>query len=502
MVGTTAIPYDQLWALAPVCTAFAVGLVVLLLDLVLKGEKRDMLLPVAGHGLLLTAAVSWFAKGHVVRNALAGAPGTLGGMDLDRFSLGLTMIACFTGILNLWIAPQYMRRRHIQDGPFAALWVLAVAGMIVMAQAVDLLVLLIGLEIMSMSFYIIAGLDAGDARSPESALKYYLNGAFASGVMIYGIVMLWGATGTVAYRGIAAQITELGNASGSLPLLARAGLALILGGFFFKVGAVPFHMWAPDVYEGAPTPVTGFLATGVKIAAFAGLSRMLYIGFPGYYEIWAPVIAAVALITMVVGNMAALVQESLKRLLAFSSIAHAGYLLVAVISVSPKALDWRGAEALVFYLVAYTLSTVGAFAVLASTGKEQESLEQLVDYKGIGRTQPFLAGMLTLFMLALAGMPPTAGFAGKYFIFASAVKSGYAELAVIGVLSSVMSVYYYLKLIVFMYFHDPDPEAPFVFTDDGMVRKTIWVCALGVLYFGLCPTWLLHKCAVAVGSLF
>ena len=503
MAGPTSIPWPEICALAPVCTVVLVGLVVLLLDLVLKGDQRDMILPAAGHGLLLTALVSYLVRNQeAVRHALAGAPGTAGGMDLDRFSLGLTMIACFASLLSLYLAPQYLRRRHIHEGPFAALWVLAVAGMIVMTQAADLLILLVGLEIMSMAFYILAGLDHGDARSPEAALKYFLNGAFASGVMIYGIVLVYGATGTIAFRPLASQILELGTASGALPLLARAGLALILGGFFFKVAAVPFHMWAPDVYEGAPTPVTAFLATGVKVAAFAGLARMLYIGFPGYYEVWAPVLAGVAVITMIVGNLAAMVQESLKRLLAFSSIAHAGYILVAVVSVDPRQLQWEGAEALVFYLVTYTVATIGAFAMLAWTGREQESLEQIVDYKGLARTHPWMALMMSVFLLALAGLPPTAGFTGKYVVFAAAVKHGYWQLAVIGVLTSVLSAYYYLKVIVNMYFHEPDPEAPFVYTASPTVSATIWVCAIGVVYFGLCPTQLLRLAHVAVSSLF
>lgn len=504
MAGLNGIPYEQIWALAPVVTALIVGLVVLLLDLVLKDDQRDTILPVAGHGLVLTAFVAWFARTHpAVRHALGGAPGTAGGIDLDRYALGMTILACVAGLMCLWMAPQYLKRRHIQEGPFAALWVLAVSGMIVMVQAADLLVLLVGLEIMSISFYILAGLDAHDARSPESALKYFLNGTFASGVMIYGIVLVYGATGTIAFRSLASALMDLGGSgTGSFALLARVGLGLILGGFFFKVGAVPFHMWAPDVYEGAPTPVTAFLATGVKVAAFGGLTRLLYLGFPGFYEVWAPLIWGVAALTMVVGNMAAMVQESLKRLLAFSSVAHAGYLLVALISVDPKHASWSGGEALVFYLVAYTFSTVGAFAVLSWTGREQESLEQLVDYKGLSRTHPWMAFMLTFFMLALAGMPPTAGFTGKYFIFTAAVKAGYADLAVIGVLSSVMSVYYYLKVIVFMYFHEPDPEAPFVYTGSPTTTATIWVAAIGVLYLGLCPTRFLHYASVAMSALF
>ncbi|MBI4860573.1 MAG: NADH-quinone oxidoreductase subunit N [Candidatus Riflebacteria bacterium] len=477
-------------ALLPVTMLGLVGLVALLMDLFVSGKRRELIAPMAGNGLLLTGLATFLCRGTQMKGAMMGA------IDLDRFGTAFTLIFVVVAYLVLLLSHRFFPRYGLSEGSCCALVVFAVLGMVMMVQAADLLVLFIGLETMSIALYVLVGSQRQEPRSPEAALKYFLLGAFASGVFLYGMALLYGAGGSVAFRQLA-LVT-----AGAHGTLAKIGVGFLLVGFLFKVGSVPFHMWVPDAYEGAPTPITAFLSTASKAAAFAGLMRVLYLGFPTVFHSFAGVLWGVAIATMIVGNLGALNQTSFKRLLAYSSISHAGYLLVAVVSVDPACSDLTGAQAAVFYLVAYSTITMGAFAVLSWSGTGAEGLEQLDDYRGLARTRPSMALLLTLFMVALAGIPPTAGFTAKYFAFIAAVKHGYVDLAVIGVLTSLLSVYYYLKVVVNMYMHEPDPERPFSFTYDLPTSVVVCVAAVGTLVFGFVPAGLWHLSGAAIRALY
>ncbi|MEP6687645.1 MAG: NADH-quinone oxidoreductase subunit N [Gemmatimonadales bacterium] len=367
---------------------------------------------------------------------------------LDSFRYAAAAISLLAAGATILLSLGYLEREQLLAPEYYPLILLATAGMMFLGGAEDLIVLFLGLELMSVAVYVLAGYNRGNAFSSEAALKYFLIGAFASGFLLYGIALVYGATGTTNLSLAGAQL-----AGKSLPLMAALGLGLLLIGFGFKVAAVPFHMWAPDVYDGSPTPVTGFMATGVKAAAFASLVRVLMEAFPSAVSLWQPIIAALAIASMVLGNFVALTQRSLKRLLAYSSIAHAGYLLVAVWPGSPA-----GAGAVVLYLFAYSLTTLAAFGLLAALGRGGERDVTLDDIAGLAATRPAMALGLTVCMLSLLGFPGTFGFIGKWYILTAVVAQGHYILPVILVLTSVVSAGYYLPVVMAMYMK-PAPTA-------------------------------------------
>ena len=360
---------------------------------------------------------------------------------LDPFRYGAEAIALVAAAATILISIAYLERERLLAPEYYPLVLLATAGMMFLAGAEDLIVLFLGLEVMSVSVYVLAGYDRSNAFSAEAALKYFLIGAFASGFLLYGIALVYGATGTTNLSLIGAQL------AGKLPpLMASIGLGLLLIGLGFKVAAVPFHMWAPDVYDGSPTPVTGFMATGVKAAAFAALVRVLLEAFPSASPVWQPVVAALAIASMVVGNLVALAQRPLKRMLAYSSIGHAGYLLVAVWPGTQA-----GAGAVLLYLFAYGLTTLASFGYLAVLGRDGERDLSLDDLAGLSTTRPFVALGLSICMLSLLGFPGTFGFIGKWYIISATVAEGQFILPVLLVITSVISAGYYLPVIMSMY---------------------------------------------------
>ena len=385
--------------------------------------------------------------------------------------------------LTVLVSFDYLEREQLLAPEYYLLIVFATLGMMLMAGGGDLIVIFLGLELMSVAVYVLAGIDRKRAKAAEAALKYFLLGAFASAFLLYGIALIYGATGTTNLALIGVQVSSLRLQSNVLLLL---GLGLLLVGFAFKVAAVPFHMWAPDVYDGAPTPVTGYMATAVKAAAFAALARVLVVAFSGTAA-WHGIVVALSVVTMIAGNLVALAQRSLKRMLAYSSVAHAGYLLVAV-SVG----NAQGTAAVLFYLVAYGLTSVAAFALLAAKGKGGESDVQIDDLAGLATTRPWLAFALAVCMLSLLGFPGTAGFIGKWYILGAAVAGGKGWLAALLVLTSVISAGYYLPVIMAMYMR----SAPFAEAHTGMRvgrlgRLALAVCIAAVLYFGVRPNRLL-----------
>jgi NADH-quinone oxidoreductase subunit N len=360
---------------------------------------------------------------------------------LDPFRYAASALALLSAAGTILISLAYLERERLLAPEYYPLVLLATAGMMFLAGAEDLIVLFLGLEVMSVAVYVLAGYNRANPFSAEAALKYFLIGAFASGFLLYGIALVYGATGTTNLSLAGAQL------AGKLPpLMASLGLGLLMIGFGFKVAAVPFHMWAPDVYDGSPTPVTGFMATGVKAAAFAALVRVLLETFPSATAVWQPIVAAMAIASMVVGNLVALTQRSIKRMLAYSSIAHAGYLLVAA---WPGSL--MGAGSVLLYLLAYALTTLASFGFVAVLGRGGERDLTNDDIAGLGATRPLVALGFSICMLSLLGFPGTFGFIGKWYIITATVAEGQYILPVLLVLTSVVSAGYYLPVIMAMY---------------------------------------------------
>jgi len=425
---------------------------------------------------------------------------------LDPFSIFFHMLFVATGAAIVLSSASYLRRERLPAGEFYALLLFATAGMGLMASSNDLVLGFIGLEISSLSSYVLAGFRRNAATSSESALKYFLLGSFATAFLLYGIALMYGAVGTTrltaiqaALGGGASRVTA-GNLAGealsgsaviapaaaqlsrSLPpgLLALA-IGLIFVGLAFKISAAPFQVWTPDVYQGAPTPVTAFLSTGSKAAAFALFLRIFYVALDGGLYPWPALLWVSAALSMFVGNLAALRQSNLKRLLAYSSIAHAGYMLVAFTANSAD-----GVAAVMFYLVAYTLMNLGAFAVIAHLGNAGERNVEISDYAGLGYRSPLLAGCLSIFLLSLIGIPLTAGFLGKFYAFRAAVQTDMIGLTVLAVINSAIAAYYYLRILVAMYMSAPVREVP-VEPVPRAVRWVLGVCAAGTLLLGVVP---------------
>jgi len=478
---------DLLLALLPELVLTAWALVLLLFVAWRHQTVRD--LRIAGW-LTLAALVSSGVAAWWLWWNLAGPAGLAGMIAVDDFRWVTTWLFLGAAALTVLISFGYLEREQLVAPEYYVLLIFATLGMMLMAAGEDLMVIFLGLELMSIAVYVLAGFDRKSPRSAEAALKYFLLGAFASGFLLYGIALIYGATGTTNLTLIGVQV-GLGGTGVMLPV----GLALLLVGFAFKVAAVPFHAWAPDVYDGAPTPVTAFMATGVKAAAFAALFRVLTEAF-GQAGAWREIVWWLAAITMVGGNFLALAQRSLKRMLAYSSVAHAGYLLVAV--ASGKA---AGTAAFIVYLVAYTLMSVGAFAVLAAKGRGGESDVLIDDLAGLATRRPWLAFALAVCMLSLLGFPGTAGFIGKWYILIAATSAGQNVLAAILVLASVVSAGYYLPVIMAMYMKAESSDTAHADVClDRFGRVAVAAVVAGLLLFGVWPNRLLEVAKTAADS--
>jgi NADH-quinone oxidoreductase subunit N len=449
----------------------AAGLLVLAVDSVLRTPDREGLAAFGVAGLIGAAAAAiglWLAG-----DPVAGFQNTL---RADRFALFFTVVICGGAVVSVLMSVDFLRQHALPAGEYHALLLLSTAGMIFLAGANDLIVLFLALETMSVAVYVLSGYMRRDLRSNEAGLKYFLLGAFATGFLLYGIALFYGATGSTRLDVIARAVSTQG-----LGPLMLVGMAFLLVGFGFKVALVPFHVWTPDVYEGAPTAVTGFMSVGVKAAAFAAFARVFLMALGDAAATWTGLLWGLAVVTMTVGNVLALSQRNVKRMLAYSSIAHAGYVLVGFVTASSD-----GGAAVLFYLAAYTFMNLGAFGVVMALGRLGEPNEDLRDWAGVGFRHPVLGIAMTVFMLSLAGIPPTAGFAGKVYLFSAAIEKGYVALAVIGVLNSVVSVYYYLGVLVQMYMAEGTRpiEAP---SSRPYLLATIVTATLMTLLLGLFP---------------
>ena len=435
----TALLFDNAIVLLPELV-LAVGVMVLMIvDIGRRGEN--------GAPLLAGLSVAILLLGIGASLLIWGRPPAeyLGGAVSDGFALSVRLVILIAGVFGVLLSRNYLPDIERQGGAFYSLQLLAIIGMMLMGTATNLIVLFIALEIFSLALYILCGFYRESPRSIEAAMKYFLLGAFASTFFVYGSALLFGAGGSTHY----ARIHETLAAGGGNPSLVLPGIALLLVGFGFKVSLVPFHMWTPDVYQGAPTPVTAFMSVGTKAAAFAGFFRLMMTALPSFHDQWAAPLAILAVLTMTVGNLTALRQSSVKRMLAYSGIAHAGNILIALVAGTGAA-----SSAAAFYLFTYAFMNAGAFAVVIALEKKdggENDVEQS-SLAGIAEKFPALAAAMAIFMLSLSGIPPLAGFFGKFLVFKAAVEAGWAWLVVIGVLNSAISAYYYLRIVVAMYF--------------------------------------------------
>ena len=405
--------------------------------------------------------------------------GFAGSVVVDNFSTFFSIICIIAAGLTILMSDDYLRREGYPVGEYYPLILFTTAGAMWMASGTDLMTIFLGLEVLSVSLYVLAGFFRGQVKSNEAGLKYFFLGAFSTGFLLYGVALLYGVTGTTKIAGIAQFVSS--HPGVSTDLMFIAGGLLLMTGFLFKVAAAPFHMWTPDVYPGAPTPITAFMSAGPKAAAFAALMRITIIGLEGMHADITALLWVIAVLTMTVGNFIALSQKDLKRMLAFSSISHAGYALVGLV-----AWNQIGFSGIMFYMLVYTFMNLGAFAVLVLVGKQGEENLTLEGISGMGYKKPFLGIALCIFLFSLMGLPPTAGFTGKFYIFAAAIKSGYVWLAVLGVMNSAVSLYYYLRVIVHMYFKDPQEDFNWV-TINTATAVSIVIAIAGVLVMGVLP---------------
>jgi NADH-quinone oxidoreductase subunit N len=418
---------------------------------------------------------------------------SLGVIRSDNFALFINIILCIIGVLTMLFSTEVVEREHIAEGEYYALTLFAISGMMMMAAATDLLVVFLALEILSLSVYVLTGIRRNSAAGAEAAFKYFLLGAFSSAFFLYGVAFAFALSGSTRIEQIGASLSA--QAAGAPPVLALLAVGLLAVGFAFKVSAVPFHMWTPDAYEGAPTIVTAFMSTGVKAAAFAAFVRVFLSPLEPLQAHWIPVLSVIAGVTMIVGSVVGVVQSNVKRMLAYSSIAHAGYLMLGIVSASSA-----GKAAVLFYLLSYAVANLGALGLVALLGTPQHPHDELRDFAGLWRSRPALAGLMTVFLLSLGGLPPTAGFIGKWYIFTAAVQEGHYWLAIIGVLTSVVSVFFYLRIVVMMYMTEgPDairPRVP-IAAMAGLALATI-----AVFYLGVLPTRVLDLALDSISTIF
>lgn len=462
----------------PELIMIAAGTLIMLIEPMLERNKKS------GLSFLTTVA---FAAALIASVAAYNFPGTSFSnmMIVDGFATFFRILVISVGILTIFSSVQYLSREHAESGEYYALLLFSVVGQCVMVTANELIMIFIGLEISSIATYVLADYLRDDRRNNEAALKYFLLGSFATAFLLYGIAWIYGTTGTTNLAFIRTALLTPGSQRSVI--LAGTAAALMFVGFAFKVSAAPFQIWAPDVYQGAPAPVTLFMSAGPKAAAFAVFLRVFMTAFGPITVRWEPFVWASALLTMVIGNFAALTQTNIKRMLAYSSIAHAGYVMVAIAAHSQI-----GTAAAMFYLAAYALMNIGAFAVITYVSRAGEKFVNTDDLAGLGWKQPVTAALFSIFLLSLIGVPLTGGFFGKFYIFKAALDSHLVWLTVLGLLNSAVAAYYYLRVMVVMYMRDPGEATLALQPPTAGIQTTLWVAALGTLVLGIFPSVVLN----------
>ncbi|HXW05551.1 MAG TPA: NADH-quinone oxidoreductase subunit N [Vicinamibacterales bacterium] len=451
-------------------------------------RQRGERMPIAGLGLIglggaaVASAFLW--------NADARAFGVV---RADNFALFINIVLCTIGIVTMLFSDELVDREQLPPGEYYALTLFGISGMMLMAAATDLLVIFLALEVLSLSVYVLTGIRRPSAAGAEAAFKYFLLGAFSSAFFLYGVAFAFAVAGSTRLDQIGMALSAQGT--GDPNILALLAVGLLAVGFAFKVSAVPFHMWTPDAYEGAPTVVTAFMSTAVKAAAFAAFVRVFLSPLEPLQEQWIPVLSLVAAATMILGTVVGVVQSNIKRMLAYSSIAHAGYLMLGIIATTSN-----GKAAVLFYLLAYAVSNLGALGIVALLGTPQNQHDELRDFSGLASARPGLAALMSLFLLSLGGFPPTAGFIGKWYIFAAAVERGHYWLAILGVLTSVVSVYFYLRIVVMMYMTEgvelSRPRVP------ATAMAGLALVTAAVVYLGVLPTAIINLALASIDTIF
>lgn len=440
------ITYNDFYTIFPLTVLTVWACALMMADLFIPKDRKSVTAFIAALGLAVTLGFTIGQTG--VENT-----GYSNMVTLDGFAIFANVLILVSGLFGVALSHGYIKRMNLERGDYYTLLLFSVAGMMLMAQAADLIVVFLALELLSIPLYVLAAFARPNVQSEEAGIKYFLLGAFASGFIVYGIALIFGATQSTSLSGIFAAAASASSPS----LLLLVGAALLLVGFSFKVAAVPFHMWTPDVYHGAPTAVTAFMSSGVKVAAFAALLRVFATAFPSLSIDVTYVLWTLSALTMIVGNFAAIAQTNLKRLLAYSSIAHAGYVLMAFVPYGNPAVMPTSIAAGLFYLVTYAITNFGAWAVVITLEKAEGKGLELEDYAGLSQKYPWLAAAMVVFLLSFIGLPPTLGMVGKIYLFRAAIEGGFIWLAVIGVLTSLVSVYYYLRIAVYMYMREGDP---------------------------------------------
>jgi NADH-quinone oxidoreductase subunit N len=481
----------DLRVIAPELILIATAFIIILWELVTRTARHTMSILLGTVGTLVALGVTALLAQRNIS--------TFGdALVLDPFASFFKMVFLVGLLLTIVISARYMVNEGAKDhSEYYGLLILAVVGMMVLATGREMVTIFLGLELMSMSLYILAGIFQTDPRSNEASLKYFILGSFATGFMLFGMSYIYGIAGSTHLKQIGRTIADNPELLGNKGLVL--GLFTLLVGFAFKISAVPFHQWTPDVYEGAPTSVTAFMSAGPKAAAFAAMIRVLMEALPLMQANWELLFTVIAILTMTLGNLVALVQESVKRMLAYSSIAHVGYILIAVVASVGGQAD-RALSAILFYLLAYTFMNTGAFAILIFLRRDGVSGEKLEDFSGLARRSPMGALAMLVFLFSLAGIPPTAGFAAKLSVFYAAVQGGYYTLVVIGVLNSAVAAYYYLRVVIYMYMREPVAEGAYTETSP-MLWAGIALAVAGTIVLGVLPGGVLEAARLSVISL-
>jgi NADH-quinone oxidoreductase subunit N len=480
------LTYEEFKVIQPYALLTAWACILLLVDLFIPKGRKGITAFLSALGLAITLGFT-LAQIGIERLGFSGM------VVLDGFSTFVNALILVSGLLGVALAYGYIKRMGIERGEYYTLLLFSVTGMMLMAQATDLIVVFIALELLSIPLYVLAAFDRPKSEAEEAGLKYFLLGAFATGFVVYGTALVYGATGSTHLFTIV-EVASNGNPS----LLLTIGASLLLVGFAFKVAVVPFHMWTPDVYQGAPSAVTAFMASGAKIAGFAALLRVFATAFPSIAVDISDIFWALAALTMILGNVIAIAQTNIKRLLAYSSIAHAGYILMAFVPYgNPEVRDISIAAGL-FYLVSYAITNFGAWSVVIALEKKEGKGLAIADYAGLGRKYPALAAAMTVFMLSFIGFPPTLGLVGKFYLFRAVIAGGFTGLAIIGVLTSLVSAYYYLRVVVTMYMKDGEPEIE----RETWLGLTTGATAILTVVLSLVPQFLFAWASAAVLKLF
>ncbi|MDA8169413.1 MAG: NADH-quinone oxidoreductase subunit N [Nitrospiraceae bacterium] len=466
----------QLMVVLPETLLAVFAMAVVLLDLVIR--KKSVLAGISIAGAAAVFYSLFYTQGFAFNHMFVA----------DGYGIFFKFIFLVSLVLAVLLSNKYLSVEGVNHGEYYGLMLFATVGMMVMASASDLITVYLGLELMSLSVYVLAGFIRHSARSSEAALKYFMLGAFASAFLLLGISLTYGLTGTTSIGGVASYLQLHGLAKNPVLILATI---LYVVAFGFKIAAVPFHMWAPDVYEGAPTPITAFMSVGPKAAGFAVIGRVLLVALGSMSFEWSTLLIVLSILSMAAGNILAIAQTNIKRMLAYSSIAHAGYALLGVIAFSPE-----GLASMMNYLLIYAFMNIGAFTVVTILRTEGMKAEELSDYEGLSKTHPLLAALMLIFMFSLTGIPPTAGFIGKFYLFTAAIKAGYTWLTVVAVLMSAISAYFYLRVVMYMYMKEPAKQLEMAKSYGA--RFALLLTGLAVLVIGILPAGLIDMARAAI----